>query len=88
MLHREDRRRWSDAELLSAIAARDGAAFRRLLSTPPAGRAGVLVAPDRALGALHHRHDEQRVVGYQQLYQTSDSGAHWTPVGPKGLNWV
>lgn len=27
MLHREDRRRWSDAELLSAIAARDGAAF-------------------------------------------------------------
>jgi RNA polymerase sigma factor (sigma-70 family) len=28
MLHRENRRRWSDAELLSAIAARDGAAFR------------------------------------------------------------
>jgi hypothetical protein len=28
------------------------------------------------------------VVGYQQLYQTSDSGAQWTPVGPKGLNWV
>ena len=27
MLHREDRRRWSDAELLSAISARDGAAF-------------------------------------------------------------
>ena len=28
------------------------------------------------------------VVGYQQLYQTADGGAHWTPVGPKGLNWV
>jgi RNA polymerase sigma factor (sigma-70 family) len=27
MRHREDRRRWSDAELLSAVAARDGAAF-------------------------------------------------------------
>jgi RNA polymerase sigma factor (sigma-70 family) len=27
MRHREDRRRWSDADLLSAIAARDGAAF-------------------------------------------------------------
>ncbi len=28
------------------------------------------------------------VVGYQQLYQTADGGAHWTPVGPKGLNWL
>jgi RNA polymerase sigma-70 factor (ECF subfamily) len=27
MRHREDRRRWPDADLLSAIAARDGAAF-------------------------------------------------------------
>ena len=27
MLNREDRRRWSDAELLSAVSARDGAAF-------------------------------------------------------------
>lgn len=27
MLHRDDRRRWSDGDLLSAVAARDGAAF-------------------------------------------------------------
>jgi RNA polymerase sigma-70 factor (ECF subfamily) len=27
VLHRDDRRRWSDAELLSAVAARDGTAF-------------------------------------------------------------
>ncbi|MFZ0377715.1 MAG: hypothetical protein WAL38_07805, partial [Solirubrobacteraceae bacterium] len=25
------------------------------------------------------------VVGYQQLYRTSDAGASWTPTGPSGI---
>jgi photosystem II stability/assembly factor-like uncharacterized protein len=28
------------------------------------------------------------VVGYQRLYRTTDAGAHWSSVGPPGLDWV
>jgi hypothetical protein len=81
MLHREDRRRWSDAELLSAIAARDGAAFgvfyRRHLPV-------VLAFLLRQTGPWEHC-----ITGtMSNVWSATSSSTRPPTVAPTGRPWV
>jgi hypothetical protein len=50
----------------------------------PVHGSGLQPLPNSAVFAAAS--DTTAVVGYQQLYRTSDSGATWTPTGPPGIS--
>jgi photosystem II stability/assembly factor-like uncharacterized protein len=48
---------------------------------------GASIAPEPNSAAFAAASDTTAVVGYQQLYRTTDSGVTYSPVGPRGLTW-
>ncbi|MGI8572671.1 MAG: WD40/YVTN/BNR-like repeat-containing protein [Solirubrobacteraceae bacterium] len=52
---------------------------------PGSGEAGIAPEPNSAVFAAAS--DTTAVLGYQQLYRTTDGGATYSPVAPGGFTW-